>query len=65
MKNYIRRFFNNAKSSPKTTATGLAGIVGSITAAAHNPAILASAEWWTVLLVSGGLLFAGDAAAKG
>lgn len=64
MKDYIRNFLVNAKSNPKTTAAGLAGVIGSVTTAIHNPAVLSSAEWWTVILVSGGLLVAGDATAK-
>ena len=64
MKDYIRNFLVNAKANPKTTAFGLAGVVGSVTTAIHNPAILGSPEWWTAVLVSGGLLFAGDATAK-
>jgi hypothetical protein len=62
MKTYIQRFLVNAKSSPKTTAAGLAGLAGSITAATRNPSVLTTAEWWTVIFVSGGLVFAGDAA---
>ena len=59
--NYINRFISNARSSPKTTASGLAGLMGSLAAAHQNPSVLSSPEWWTVVLVSGGLLFAGDA----
>ena len=65
IKTYIQRFLVNAKSSPKTTAAGLAGLAGSITTAAHNPSVLTTAEWWTVVFVSGGLVFAGDAAPEG
>lgn len=61
---YLKRFLANAKANPKTTATGIAGIVGCITGAAHNPGKLASAEWWTLLLVSGGLLIAADQGAS-
>ena len=57
---YFKRFLANASGSPKTTAMGLAGIIGSLTAAFHNTALLSTAEWWTVLLVSGGLLFSAD-----
>jgi hypothetical protein len=35
--------------------------MGSWAAAHQNPSVLSSPEWWTVVLVSGGLLFAGDA----
>ena len=58
---YFKRFLANARSSPKTTASGLAGLFGSLAAARQNPSVLSSPEWWTVMLVSGGLLFAGDA----
>ena len=58
---YMNRFISNAKTSPKTTASGLAGLIGSLAAARQNPSVFSSAEWWTVVLVSGGLLFAGDA----
>ncbi|MGA2769960.1 MAG: hypothetical protein ABSG26_03995 [Bryobacteraceae bacterium] len=61
--NYFKRFLANASSSPKTTAAGLAGIIGSLTAALHNTALLSTAQWWTVLLVSGGLLFSADSKA--
>ena len=57
---YLKRFLANARSSPKTTASGLAGIIGSLVAAFHNTALLSTPEWWTVLLVSGGLLFSAD-----
>ena len=58
---YLNRFISNARSSPKTTASGLAGVIGSFAAAHQNPSVLSNPEWWTVVLVSGGLLFAGDA----
>lgn len=58
---YLKRFISNARRSPKTTASGLAGLIGSLAAARQNPAAISSPEWWTVVLVSGGLLFAGDA----
>ena len=61
MKQYLTTFIANAKKSPKTTALGIAGVVGSITAAVHNPALLGNAAWWTPFLVSVGLLFSGDA----
>ena len=64
MKETIQTFLRNAKASPKTTATGLAGLIGSISSAIHNPSVLSSTEWWMLVLVSGGLLFAGDATAK-
>jgi hypothetical protein len=35
--------------------------MGSLAAVRQNPSVLSSPEWWTVVLVSGGLLFAGDA----
>ena len=57
---YLKRFLANARSSPKTTASGLAGVIGSLVAAYHNAALLSTPEWWTVLLVSGGLLFSAD-----
>jgi hypothetical protein len=60
---YFKRFLANASSSPKTTAAGLAGIASSLTAALHNNALLSTAEWWTVVLVSGGLLFSADSKA--
>ena len=57
----MNRFISNARISPKPTASGLAGLICSLAAARQNPSVLSSAEWWTVVLVSGGLLFAGDA----
>jgi hypothetical protein len=61
---YLNQFFQNVKASPKTSATGIAGLVGSITTAVHNPSVLSTGAWWAVLFVSGGLLFAPDAGAK-
>jgi hypothetical protein len=60
---YFKTFLKNASGSPKTTAMGLAGIIGSLTAALHNTALLSTAEWWTVVLVSAGLLFSADSKA--
>ncbi|MCL5743256.1 MAG: hypothetical protein M1541_04890 [Acidobacteria bacterium] len=57
---YLKQFWANAQASPKTSAMGAAGLVGSGVAAFHDPAKLVAVEWWTVVFVSAGLLFTPD-----
>jgi hypothetical protein len=57
---YLTRLWANIKASPKTSAGAFAGTIGSVVTAVKNPAVLSSEAWWTVLLVSLGLLFASD-----
>ncbi len=56
----LRQFCTNVRNSPKTSATGAAGIAGAITAVVADWHVLTNALWWTGLFVAVGLLFTPD-----
>ncbi len=58
--NAVARFARNCVQSPRTSATGLAGLVGCITAAVHDFHVLENPAWWTGAMASLGLLFSAD-----
>lgn len=64
MKNALLAVKSAIVDHPRTTAIGIAGIVGAAVAVYHNPSLAATSEFWLGLLTAIGLLAAADAKAQ-